>query len=219
MDSQTFSLNNILGNSNFDFISALNNSDPDNNNLNFQDSPYDTTSINCSYIDESELIANRKQCKDFSMLSINIQSLPAKFTEFSQFISILNASNAAPDVICLQELWNFPLDASFKLNGYHPLVYTLRHNNVQGGGIGIYVKSKFSFTVLPEHSVFMDRILETIVIEITVNPSSKIYIASMYRPGSSHPTLSPANHFQQFLELFSNFCSSLISLGTVYCTS
>ena len=216
MDSQTFSLDNILANGNYDFISALNNSDPDTNNLNFQDSPYDTTSINCSYIDESELIATRKQRNDFSMLSVNIQSLPAKFTEFSQFISILNASNAAPDVICLQELWNFPLDASFKLNGYHPLAYTLRHNNVQGGGIGIYVKSKFSFTVLPEYSVFMDRILETIVIEITVNPSSKIYIASMYRPGTSHPTLSPANHFQQFLELFSNFCSSLISLGTIY---
>ena len=75
---------------------------------------------------------------------------------------------------------------SIKLNGYHPLVYTLCRNNVQGGGIGIYVKSKFSFTVIPEHSVFIDCILKTIVIEITVNPSSKIYIASMYRPGSNH---------------------------------
>ena len=54
------------------------------------------------------------------------------------------------------------------------------------------------------------------VIEITVNPSSKIYIVSMYRPGSNHPTLSPTDHFQQFIELFTNFCSNLISLCTVY---
>ena len=92
----------------------------------------------------------------------------------------------------------------------------LHQNNVQGGGVGLYVKSKFTFTVLPEHSIFMDRLLETMVIEITVNPSSKIYIASMYRPGSNHPTLSPTDHFQQFIELFTNFCSNLISLGTVY---
>ena len=150
------------------------------------------------------------------MMSINIQSLHSKFTEFSQFVNVLFASNSAPDVICLQELWNFPPDSDFKLNGYHPLVYTLRQNNVQGGGVGIYVKSKFTFSVLPEHSIFMDRILETMVIEITVNPSSKIYIASMYRPGSNHPTLSPTDHFQQFMELFTNFCSNLISIGTVY---
>ena len=72
MDNQTYSLNNIIGDSNFDFISALNNSDPDANNFQFQDSPYDSSSLICSYIDETEFIVKRKQCKDFSMMSINI---------------------------------------------------------------------------------------------------------------------------------------------------
>ena len=43
----------------------------------------------------------------------------------------------------------------------------------------------------------------------------------MYRPGSNHPTLSPADHFQQFSAIFRTFFqflfySNLISLGTVY---
>ena len=74
----------------------------------------------------------------------------------------------------------------------------------------------FSFNLMPEYSIFVDRIFESIVVEIKVNPSTKIYVASMYRPGTNHPTLSPADLFQQFIELFSNFCSTLISTGNIY---
>ena len=215
-DKIKFSLNNILKDNSFDYISALNSQDPDSNNFEFSDSPYDNPSINCTYLDENEFASRPNPPGDLSIFSVNIQSISSKFSELSQFIHNLSSTDSAPDVICLQELWNFPSDASFKLNGYHPLVYTLRHNNTQGGGVGIYIKTKFSFNLVPEFSIFLDRIFESIVVEINVNPSTKIYIASMYRPGSNHPTLSPADQFQQFIELFSNFCSTLISLGNIY---
>ena len=211
-----FSLNNILRDNSFDYISVLNNQDPDSNNFEFSDSPYDNPTISCTYIEEKKFVSSLSSPNDLTIISVNIQSLSAKFSELSQFINNLNSHNAAPDVICLQELWNFPSDASFKLNGYHPLVYTLRHNNVQGGGVGIYIKTKFSFNLMPEYSIFMDRIFESIVVEIRVNPKSKIYVASMYRPGTNHPTLSPADQFQQFTELFANFCSTLVSIGNIY---
>ena len=215
-DNLKFSLNNILRDSSFDYISALNSQDPDSNNFEFSDSPYDNSSINCTYIDENKIISSPSSPNDLTIISINIQSITSKFSEFSQLINNLNAHNAAPDVICLQELWNFPPDAAFNLNGYHPLVFSLRHNNVQGGGVGIYIKTKFTFNLMPEYSIFVDRIFESIVVEIKVNPSTKIYVASMYRPGTNHPTLSPADLFQQFIELFSNFCSTLISTGNIY---
>jgi exonuclease III len=88
-------------------------------------------------------------------------------------------NNCAPDVICLQELWQFPADVRFKLNGYHPLICTLRRNNVQGGGVGIYLKEKFQYTLLNGLSLFADRILETIFIEVSINRHSKIIIGSL----------------------------------------
>ena len=130
-------------------------------------------------------------------------------------INSMNRSNSSPDIICLQELWRFPSEASFKLEGYHPLIYTLRHNNTQGGGIGIYIKSKFSYNILKDNSIFVDRIFESLAVEVSVN-SRKIYIGSMYRPGTKHPTLTYDENFKQFVELFTNFSSNLIPLGNIY---
>ena len=211
-----YSLNNIVGDSSFDFLSVLNDSDPDfENNFEFSDSPYDNVSLSCQYIDESEFAVKFSSCTDLTMCSINIQNLSSKFSDLSQMIFNMNRSKSSPDIICLQELWRFPDEASFKLEGYHPLVYKLRHNNVQGGGIGIYVKSKFSFNILNEMSIFADRIFESLAIEVSVN-SRKVIIGSMYRPGTKHPTLTYDENFKEFMELFSNCCSNILPLGSVY---
>ena len=211
-----YSLDNIEGDSSLDFLSVLNNSDPDfENNFKFSDSPYDNVSLTCQYTDESEYSLKFSSCTDLIICSINIQSLSAKFSDLSQMINYMNRSKSSPDIICLQELWRFPDEALFKLEGYHPLVYKLRHNNVQGGGIGIYIKLKFSFSILNESSIFVDRIFESLAIEVTIN-SRKVIIGSMYRPGTKHPTLTFDENYKEFLELFSNFCSNLIPLGSVY---
>jgi exonuclease III len=66
----------------------------------------------------------------------------------------LQLSNKAPDIICLQELWQFPSDVNFNIQGYHPLICKLRLNGLQGGGVGIYVKNVFKFTILQNVSMF-----------------------------------------------------------------
>ena len=216
MNNNQFSINNIQGDSSFNFISALNNLDPDvSNNFEFSDSPYDNSTLSCQYIDESKYSCNFGSSNGLILCSINIQSISSKFSEFSQMINSMNRSNSSPDIICLQELWRFPSEASFKLEGYHPLIYTLRDNNTQGGGIGIYIKSKFSYNVLKDNSIFVDRIFESLAVEVSVN-SRKIYIGSMYRPGTKHPTLTYDENFKQFVELFTNFSSNLIPLGNIY---
>jgi hypothetical protein len=116
--------------------------------------------------------------------------------------------NTAPSIICVQELWQFPNTLSFSLPGFHPLEFKLRRNNVQGGGVGIYVKSNLKYTVLHDKSIFVDRIFESIFVEVETGPSSKCIVGSTYRPGSNHPVFSPTEQFTQFMYLLSNLCSN-----------
>ncbi len=56
-------------------------------------------------------------------------------------------------------------------------------------------------------SIFHDRLLECIIIEITLNNSNKFIFGSVYRPGTNHPTLSQNNQFNQSLELIDSIIS------------
>jgi exonuclease III len=150
---------------------------------------------------------------NLSIFTFNIQSLPAKFVEFSELIRCLQLVNAEPDIICLQEIWQFPDHSLFQLPGYADLIFKQRRNNVQGGGVAIYVKSSIKFSPLPQLSVFVDRVFESIFIEITPPNSSKIIVGSAYRPGTKHPNLSSADQFSQFIDLLSNLCSELSSVN------
>ena len=82
---------------------------------------------------------------DISIMTFNIQSLNSKFNELKELVYTLNCNNCEPDIICLQELWQFPMEAEFLLPGYKPLIYKLRRGNTQGGGVRIYVKKDIDY--------------------------------------------------------------------------
>jgi hypothetical protein len=147
-----------------------------------------------------------------SILTLNIQSLPAKFTEFSEWISFLQLSKSEPDIICLREIWQFPDHTLFNLPGYNELMYKSRRNNVQGGGVGIYVKLGLTFNLKPQLSIFVDRVFESIFIEVQPASSPKFFVGSVYRP-SNNPLLTATEQFAQFSDLFSNLCNELSSLS------
>jgi hypothetical protein len=213
-EAANVSLGNILTDPSYDFLQCLSKENvPDAENMYLPDSPYDDISILCSYMDETRFSNTYSNNPNLAILTLNIQSLPSKFTEFSEFIRSLQISNSAPDIICLQELWQFPDPSMFTLPGYNELIYKLRRNHVQGGGVGIYVKSGINFTPLQQLSVFVDRVFESIFIEIKPANCNKIIIGSAYRPGSKHPGLSTVEQFSQFSDLFSNLCNELSSLN------
>ena len=195
-----FSLPNFVNNPKFDFLTVLNNDSEDDNNLNFSfsDSPYDSSNISCSYICENDFITKYRNCRNPSVLSINIQSLSAKFNELRTFINSLLANDCAPDLICLQEIWKIHDPDLFVMDGYHPLVYKCRRNDVQGGGVGIYIRNSLSFSVNDDLSIFVDRVLESIFVDVSFN--LKIFsIGSIYRPGTLHPSLTATEQFSQFI--------------------
>jgi Reverse transcriptase (RNA-dependent DNA polymerase) len=207
-----YSLENLSVNPDFDFLQTILNSDNEDG-YDFSCSPYDVTNLNCSYIDEFEYAKLCTSKNEISLLSLNIQSLSAKFTEFSALINHLRSNNCEPDVVCIQELWQFPNEVNFSLFGYHPLIYTLRRNNVQGGGVGIYVKNTYQFNVLTHVSIFQDRLFESIFCEIAINPNKKIIVGSIYRPTLLVNNLSANDQFNQFCEILSNINFELQKLN------
>ena len=84
-----FSSDSLSNNPNFDFVKILSQIHADDENKSdfvSSDSPYDLSEILCTYMSETELICHPKFFVQPSVLSINIQSLSAKFAEFRESI-------------------------------------------------------------------------------------------------------------------------------------
>jgi len=132
-------------------------------------SPYSNINLNCNYISNDDFpTLNMNQ---FTVLSLNIQSLAAKFGEFSDLINEMQTSKVCPDILCLQETWNIVDNSMYPLPNYHPLLSNVR-TNARGGGVAIYVKQHLSFKILSQYSIFLERIFESLIVEITL-PSNK----------------------------------------------
>jgi exonuclease III len=198
-----FSIDAISIDPKYDFLNSLFTNDEPNFH-DYSESPYDVCNITSSYTTETDFIKLKNVKNQLSVMSFNIQSISAKYHEFRNFVSLLQSNCCEPDVICLQELWQFPADINFNLPGYHPLIFELRKNGVQGGGVGIYVKNIYSFCLLPNISVFHDRLFESIFCEVSLNNAKKFIVGSIYRPTKSVYNLTPNEQFQQFCEILAN---------------
>ena len=206
----TFNLDSLTNDARYDFTHLLRNRTNDDFDNYFNpcvDSPYDSINFDCSYsspIDYKDVPVN-----DLTFMSFNVQSLNAKYDDLHELINLLWSNNSAPDVICLQELWQFPADVDFNITGYKKLEFKLRRDNVQGGGVGLYVKSTLSYSVNIEFSIFVDRIFESLFIELTSYDNKKLLLGTIYRPAVNHPSLNATEQFNQFHELFTNLLSNL----------
>jgi endonuclease/exonuclease/phosphatase (EEP) superfamily protein YafD len=143
--------------------------------------------------------------KRVSILSLNIQSLSAKFKEFKELIELLESKNCSPDIILLQEIWQISNDKLFCLPNYHPLIYKCR-SNAKGGGVGIYIRNIHKFKV-NTCSIFWERIVESIIVDVTLYGKS-FTVGSLYRC-INHPTLSAKDQFSEFIDLLSNLINNL----------
>jgi len=198
-------------------------SDPTSNFLNQfpddPDSPYLLNNFSCEYLCLNEFNTLHRNNSNVSFMTINIQSLPAKFNDLRDLIIEMIHHNSAPSVICLQEIWRFPNNVNFDLPGYNKLMSKQRSNNVQGGGVAIYVKEGIKCTVSREHSIFTDRIFESIFVDLCFPHNYKCTVGAIYRP-TAHPNLTPTVVFETFMDIFSNLlnsltnsCSNLFILG------
>jgi hypothetical protein len=209
-DNGELGIDAINSDPNFNFISKILNTDLDEDDFLFNNSdysPYSEIDFKCSYI-ETNYFREISTCNDLSVLSLNIQSLPAKYNDLCEMLNELSTFNYSPEVICLQETWQIIDPSLYPLTNYHTLEYNTR-TNARGGGVGIFVKNDIVYNVLNQYSVFYERILETLFIEITNENNQKIVIGSVYRPGTKCPGLNFTEQFAQFSDILSNILSEL----------
>ena len=116
----------------------------------------------------------------FSVLSLNCQSLNAKFNNFSIYIQELKEHNFKFSAICLQETWlknddDFTL---FQINNYH-CIHQVKYSS-EHGGLLIYLHQDFNFEKL---SVNKFENWEGLFIKINNNTNTKhIFLGNIYRP-------------------------------------
>ena len=165
----------------------------------------------CSVIDEVNLVSWDKNPSIF-MIGINIQGLLAKCDSLKSFIHSLAEKYKLPDIICIQETWLSDNKLPFNLDHYHPFIYSSR-SSATGGGVGIYVRDNISFDLNHALSLFVDRIYESISINIYIQ-NKKYTIVNLYRPPTS-PGLTGSQSLDLFLSNLNNAID--ISPPNTYC--
>ncbi len=211
-----FSYKNLASKPEFNFSCKFTTQESigDNNLNTYDDSLYANINIGCKYMDETTFCNEYSRTNKFSFLSLNVQSLNAKFTDLQETIDNFILNKCSPDVLLLQEIWQIQNVNTFSLNSYSMLNFKTRSNNVQGGGVGIFFKNGLRYNILPELSIFIDRVIETIFAELWITKNKKVIIASIYRPSVNHPTLNSSEQYHQFMELFANTLNNFLESKT-----
>lgn len=177
------------------------------------DSPYSDIDINSKYYDIDEFIGLDHNQENFSMLSLNIQSLASKYTLFTQFHNQLSENKCNFDIYALQEVYSILNQDIFQLENYHPIQFKTRTIN-KGGGVAFFIRKSLQFKVIEELSIFQEKMFESIFVKVSLNDNSNIIIGNIYRSPSQPNGFTPSEQLDGFLEIFSNI---LENLNELYC--
>ena len=153
----SFNIDSVAQNPQFNFLNQIRNNYSDSPAVDFfancNDSPYDNSAFKSIFV-AVESLGGKPDSNKLRILTINIQSLHSKFSDLKELVASLHETKCIPDIICLQELWQFNDSTEFALSGYKPLVYKLRRGSVQGGGVGIFVHNNLDFVIDNTASIF-----------------------------------------------------------------
>lgn len=152
------------------------------------------SNLNCLFESENSFKLCFQDSHNIIGLSINIASLNSKFTALKSLIDSLNSANIRIGFISIQEVWNVDLNL-FLIDGFK-LVGKTRSNS-RGGGCAIYINSEFSFEILFPDQFFIENILESICVKISISKKSSIILVNSYRPPHIH-----REQIEQFYDLF-----------------
>jgi len=75
--------------------------------------------------------------------------------------------------------------------------------------VGYFIKSTIKHSISTKYTTFVDRIYESLFINITLQNGKKLVIGNVYRPGN-HPSLTQTALYETFSEILSNTISTLL---------
>ena len=171
--------------------------------------PYNSLQISCNYYDENEYSHKFKNLKNLSMLSLTFKAFPQNSMNSENFCCFSILLHAHQILYFCKKLGRFLILLISRYIIILPYIQFTCRENRQGGGVGLYFKNGLQIKIIKEKSIFLEFIIETIVAEVILPNNKKSVVVSIYRPPTSHPTLSQADQFEQFLELFTNLISDL----------
>jgi hypothetical protein len=139
--------------------SELNDSDDEGAPTLFEVSPY--------YNNENAIEVLKTKNNILTLLSLNCQSINAKFAQLETYVQDFETSEFKFSLICLQETWlSDNCDVSlFHLDGYN-FEYKPKRCSTHGG-VGIYIRDYLEYTVLPFDG--NENVWDGIFIEIKMN--------------------------------------------------
>ena len=137
-------------------------------------------SNSCCYTD-TEVYTMIQNTQTFTVLSLNTQSLPAKFTDITLFIDELRTHNCYVDVINFQETWitDNTYFADFNISGY--TMYVQPATCSTHSGLITYIKTYLQSTKLIDFTHQNPQTWEGMFIEIE-NLNKTVIIGNIYRP-------------------------------------
>ena len=153
------------------------------------DNEQDKISLATSYYFTHDTFIDKliNQKTKFCMLSLNIQSINAKFNKLLLLIEELREYNFEFGAICLQETW---LEEGADLTQFHIPNYTCiakGKSSSQHGGLMTYIHNDYNYEkyTSPDHS----NTWEDLVIRIlNKNNNKDIYLCNIYRPPKGNIT-------------------------------
>ena len=138
----------------------------------YRTSPYYTLECLPEYLN--------KQDNTFKILSIDIQSLNAKFDSLKVYLAALLDMNIKFNAICIQETWlnNNSNTSIFEIDGYK--LFSQNSHCSKHGGLAIYVDQEYLVTPLPENNI-KTNVCEGMFLEISgTHMKNKLLIGNIY---------------------------------------
>ena len=137
---------------------------------------------NSPYYKSEEFINLMESKRDtFSIISLNVQSLNAKFSQLHAYIELYRNSHVDISALCLQETWlSDTSDTSLlQLDGYNLIS---RGKACSGhGGVAIYLRNEFTYDILEiEGSDDYDALFISVKLNSSFN--KQVIIGNIYRP-------------------------------------
>ena len=158
---------------------------------------------NSLFYSEDQFIDIHSHRTGLSILSLNIRSINANYTEFKLFIDRVNSNNPL-SVICLNECW---LEATHNMSDFYLPGYSLFHTTEKccgHGGLMIYVHDQFSAKPLKINEDIHGWERQCIQLSHK-SKNSKVYtICNIYKPPNQI-----ADDFHTFVREYSNTLSFL----------
>ena len=135
------------------------------------------------YIEESfnkYIQRNNVKKEDFSIMHVNIRSIPANFNNFLSYMSNIDHSFS---VIGFSETWLTPanIDAN-SIVGYNHVGLT--RDDREGGGVSLLISEKLMYPEFQELNIVEDHI-ESVFVKI-MDKGNVIISGTVYRPPNSN---------------------------------